>query len=173
MKNRNTGIRDLWLKPEAIDTIPGGAQQNNYCGLINSPELQSGVMKIIILFLFLLFAFNTTSFAQQAYRGGSGDGYASATAKNLTLDMNGDVQKPTIQFTVYPNPATTNQKIKIQVKETNCILRIFAADGKVVYSSPSQYSEGITLNLSAGTYFLKMENDQAFSGQKLIVLPVR
>jgi hypothetical protein len=147
--------------------------KNQIIGSINSPGLQSGVNKKIIPFIFFLLTWCTSSFAQQAYHGGSGDGYASAIAKNVTLDINGDVQKQVINFTVYPNPAASNQAITIQLKDANCRVSIYSVDGKILYTFPA-FNSGITLPaLSPGTYLIKAESETSFSVQKLIVLPQR
>jgi hypothetical protein len=168
--NRNTcHAKTLQLKLEATDCT----QKKVFTGTINCHGFKPVDKKKLMPFLFFLFAFSNICFAQQAYHGGSGDGYASATAKNLTLDINCDLQMTSIQFNVYPNPATENRGITVLVKETGCRLQVYAADGKTVYSFTTQNSETISLNLPAGTYFLKIEDEDAFSVQKLIVLPGR
>lgn len=139
--------------------------------IINSPGFQPGVIKKKIPLLAILFVFTNLAFAQQAYHGGSGDGYASATAKTVALDINGNVQKPSIQFSIYPNPATTNQNTTVLVKGEGCSLAIYTIEGKKLYFVP-RYNSGESIPaLPAGTYLVKMENEEAFSVQKLIVLP--
>jgi hypothetical protein len=109
--------------------------------------------------------------AQQAYRGGSGDGYASATAKNITLDINGDVQKAGIEFLVFPNPATENTAITLDIEERDCQLSIYCVEGKLMHTFPVNNSRIKLPALPPGTYLLKAENEDAFSIQKMIVLP--
>lgn len=126
-----------------------------------------------LAFLFFFLAISSASFAQQAYHGGSGDGYASASTNTVTLDINGEVQKPSISFSIFPNPALANQPVSITVKETACRLSMYTVDGKIMYSAKVENSRPGIPVLPCGTYFLKMENENAFSIQKLIVLPKR
>ena len=119
----------------------------------------------------LLFLLSLNMHAQQAYRGGGGDGYASATAKNVTLGIRGEIVKPKIEFSVYPNPARESNVITLQVKERNCELSLYGIDGKLVRKLTVSESRIELPLLHAGTYLVKVENEDTFSVQKLIVLP--
>lgn len=125
----------------------------------------------MITSLGLLFLSTFAANAQQAYRGGEGDGYASATAKNVTLGINGEVIKPEIDFSIYPNPAAENQAISLEIKEDNCELRIYSLEGRLIYTARIHQKHIKLPLLSAGTYMVKVENAELFSVRKLIVLP--
>jgi hypothetical protein len=129
----------------------------------------------VIMILLIFLALPSVLSAQSAYRGGSGDGYAMAELKDVTLSILEETEQQS-QFNIYPNPAPAGEQIWIQLladKQATSKLEILDMTGKLLESrmiTSTVSSEALELHLQAGSYLIRLSNGDNISVRKLIIL---
>ena len=75
-------------------------------------------------------------------------------------------------FTIFPNPASTNLNIRLQAVEENTTLEVYNAIGQVVIPAQKINTTSFELNVSSltkGVYFLKISNDNKMNSVKFAI----
>ncbi len=126
----------------------------------------------VYLLAITLVILGNTAMAQSAYRGGKGDGYASAEIQNVVLGINhgNDALQNTSMF---PNPAKTNESLQvIQSDDKSFQLEIMGMLGQVLYSR-KYLSQNISVPLSdfkPGNYIVRVSNSDSYYIRKLVIV---
>lgn len=80
----------------------------------------------------------------------------------------GTIDSETVNFTVYPNPVHSNEKLSVQSNTKIDGLKLYGADGALIFSSNSN---SISLEkCPSGIYFLEIQSNQLSHTQKISVL---
>lgn len=123
-------------------------------------------MPIIIIALALLNCLSLKSFAQAAFTGGEGGGYAMIPLSVNTSIPPADQSSKTFDFSVFPNPLSSDQilKAKIQGVESGQTVKVTVSDmiGSRVHFEEVESASEISVNLpknriKKGIYLITIE----------------
>ncbi|MDR0926638.1 MAG: S8 family peptidase [Ignavibacteria bacterium] len=86
------------------------------------------------------------------------------------LEEVGITEEQGMEFSIYPNPATTNMTLTAPESELPYIVNIYDMMGKLVYLSALHSSKSFDISgLGRGIYFVKIDNGKESSVRKLVV----
>lgn len=134
--------------------------------ILKTGEIQrEGEVYAKLILIGLLFL--TTSFQDEAYKGGEGDGFATAELQRFTTNIK--MQENQSALEVFPNPVQRGQEVFIQYDGTG-VFQLISSKGAIIELG-AEISSFQTRELTAGVYILQMRSQGKMSvAQKIIVL---
>jgi len=120
---------------------------------------------------------------QAQYFGGSGDGYASATSREIVLVIDEITNFESVPndfklYQNYPNPFNPTTKISYSISESDFVsLKIYDMLGREIYTLVNEYKAVNTYNvdfnaanLSSGLYLYRLEVGDKYNEIKKMLL---